>query len=147
MTRLAPRRGPWSLWRLLVLCYVALLVFSNAVRLIDPPERFLSPGQLSISVPVPDSEAGSDAKARIAYRDLGPPDATPVLLIHGTPVASRAVVPLATRLAEHYRVIVPDMPGFGASEMHIPDYSYATHAVYMRELLDELGIASFHAVC
>ncbi|MEM9315212.1 MAG: alpha/beta hydrolase, partial [Pseudomonadota bacterium] len=140
-----PRRGR-SLWRLMALGYIALLIVSNTVRLIDPPERFLSPGQLTISLPIPDRSEGSDATAKIAYRDLGPVDAPPILLIHGTPVASRAVVPLARQLAGNYRVIVPDMPGFGASQMHIPDYSYATHGVYMRALLDALGITSVHAV-
>ncbi|MEO1082279.1 MAG: alpha/beta fold hydrolase [Pseudomonadota bacterium] len=141
-----PRRGPWSLWRLIAMCYVALLVVSNTVRLIDPPKRVLSPGQLSISLPVPGRDAGSDATATVAYRDLGPADAAPILLVHGTPVASRAVEPLARQLAAKYRVIVPDMPGFGASEMHIPDYSYATHGVYMQALLDALEITSVHAV-
>jgi pimeloyl-ACP methyl ester carboxylesterase len=40
----------------------------------------------------------------------------PVVLVHGLCVSSRYMMPTAVRLAPHYRVYAPDLPGFGRSE-------------------------------
>jgi pimeloyl-ACP methyl ester carboxylesterase len=55
-------------------------------------------------------------------------DASPMILVHGLGVASRSMVPLARALAPHYRVYVPDLPGFGASEKppQVPNLSELT---------------------
>ncbi len=39
-----------------------------------------------------------------------------VVLVHGLIVSSRYMVPTLKRLARHYRVYAPDLPGFGRSE-------------------------------
>jgi 2-hydroxy-6-oxonona-2,4-dienedioate hydrolase len=39
-----------------------------------------------------------------------------VVLVHGLVVSSRYMIPTAQRLAAHYRVYAPDLPGFGRSE-------------------------------
>jgi pimeloyl-ACP methyl ester carboxylesterase len=54
---------------------------------------------------------------RIFYREAGPADAPVVLLLHGFPTSSfqyRELIPL---LADRYRVIAPDLPGFGFTEV------------------------------
>lgn len=38
------------------------------------------------------------------------------VLIHGLLISSRYMKPIAERLAKHYRVLVPDLPGFGQSD-------------------------------
>ncbi|MCX6048150.1 MAG: alpha/beta hydrolase [Chloroflexi bacterium] len=38
------------------------------------------------------------------------------VLIHGLLISSRYMKPIAERLAEHYQVFVPDLPGFGQSD-------------------------------
>jgi NADP-dependent 3-hydroxy acid dehydrogenase YdfG/pimeloyl-ACP methyl ester carboxylesterase len=53
--------------------------------------------------------------ARVSTDPVGP-DSLPLVLVHGVGVASRYFVPTAERLARHYRVYVPDLPGFGASD-------------------------------
>jgi 2-hydroxy-6-oxonona-2,4-dienedioate hydrolase len=45
-----------------------------------------------------------------------PEGRTAVVLVHGLVVSSRYMVPTAKHLAPHYRVFVPDLPGFGRSE-------------------------------
>lgn len=51
---------------------------------------------------------------RIAFVDLGPPDGTPVILLHGWPYDVHAFAEAAPILAtEGYRVIVPYLRGFG----------------------------------
>jgi len=38
-----------------------------------------------------------------------------VLLLHGTPSPGEDWLPLAEELAPRYRVLIPDLPGYGAS--------------------------------
>jgi len=64
-----------------------------------------------------------------------------VLLIHGMAGSSdtwRAVIP---RLAKKYRVVAPDLLGHGQSDKPRGDYSLGAFAVWLRDLLDELGVA------
>lgn len=50
---------------------------------------------------------------RVFYRAAGPVDAPVVLLLHGFPTSSHMFRELIPRLATRYRVIAPDLPGFG----------------------------------
>ena len=54
---------------------------------------------------------------RIFYRDSGPAQAPVVLLLHGFPTSSFQYRELIPRLADRYRVIAPDLPGFGFTEI------------------------------
>jgi pimeloyl-ACP methyl ester carboxylesterase len=49
----------------------------------------------------------------VFYREAGDPDAPVVLLLHGFPTSSFQYRELIPRLADQYRVIAPDLPGFG----------------------------------
>jgi pimeloyl-ACP methyl ester carboxylesterase len=53
----------------------------------------------------------------VFYREAGPPDASVVLLLHGFPTSSFQYRELIPRLADRYRVIAPDLPGFGFTEV------------------------------
>jgi pimeloyl-ACP methyl ester carboxylesterase len=53
----------------------------------------------------------------IFYREAGPSDAPVVLLLHGFPASSFQYRELIPRLADRYRVIAPDLPGFGFTEV------------------------------
>jgi len=75
---------------------------------------------------------------RVAYRDAGSGET--LLLIHGMAGSSetwRAVIP---QLAKKYRVIAPDLLGHGQSDKPRGDYSLGAFAVWLRDLLDELGV-------
>jgi pimeloyl-ACP methyl ester carboxylesterase len=54
---------------------------------------------------------------RVFYREAGSPDAPVVLLLHGFPTSSFQYRELIPRLADRYRVIAPDLPGFGFTEV------------------------------
>ncbi len=76
---------------------------------------------------------------RIAYREAG--TGPPLLLIHGMAGSSatwRAIIP---QLSTKYRVIAPDLLGHGMSAKPRGDYSLGAFAVFLRDLLDELGVA------
>ena len=53
----------------------------------------------------------------VFYREAGAPDAPVVLLLHGFPTSSFQYRELIPRLADRYRVIAPDLPGFGFTEV------------------------------
>ncbi len=75
---------------------------------------------------------------RIAYRDAG--DGPALLLIHGMAGSSdtwRAIIP---QLSKQFRVIAPDLLGHGMSAKPRGDYSLGAFAVFLRDLLDELGV-------
>ena len=74
---------------------------------------------------------------RVHYVDEGPPDAEPVLMMHGEPSWSylyRFMIPICA--AEH-RVVAPDLVGFGKSDKpsNVADYSYQSHMDWMKELI------------
>ncbi len=54
---------------------------------------------------------------QVFYREAGSPDAPVVLLLHGFPTSSFQYRELIPRLADLYRVIAPDLPGFGFTEV------------------------------
>jgi pimeloyl-ACP methyl ester carboxylesterase len=66
----------------------------------------------------------------IFYREAGAPDAPVLLLLHGFPTSSFQYRELIPRLADRYRVIAPDLPGFGFTE--VPEkrnYTYTFDAL------------------
>ena len=54
---------------------------------------------------------------RVFYRAAGNPKSPVVLLLHGFPASSFMFRELILRLANDYRVIAPDLPGFGFTEV------------------------------
>src|SRR5262245_43497341 len=50
------------------------------------------------------------------YRAAGRSDGPAVLLLHGFPWSSRMWQPLIDRLADRYRMVAPDYPGFGHND-------------------------------
>lgn len=76
-------------------------------------------------------------------------EAETILLIHGVAESSRAWYAWVPRLAESFRVIRPDLPGFGASPLS-PDQPYdwtvARIAADLMAMLDRIGIYRVHIV-
>src|ERR1700742_1463952 len=54
---------------------------------------------------------------QVFYRAAGDPAAPVVLLLHGVPTSSFMFRELIPRLADQFRVIAPDLPGFGFTEV------------------------------
>jgi pimeloyl-ACP methyl ester carboxylesterase len=82
----------------------------------------------------------------IFYREAGPADAPVVLLLHGFPTSSHMFRNLIPALADRYRVIAPDYPGFGESDA--PDhtkfaYTFAHYADLMEGLVEKLGAKKY----
>lgn len=96
---------------------------------------------------VDDTEGGS---LRLHYVDEGPKDAPPILLMHGEPTWSylyRKMIPGLA--AAGFRVIAPDLIGFGRSDKpsERSDYTYQRHVDWLRALLDELDLQDITLFC
>jgi len=80
------------------------------------------------------------------YREAGPSDAPAVVLLHGFPTSSHMFRNLIPALADRYRVIAPDYPGFGLSAMPDRkdfDYTFARYTELVDKLLTQLGAKSY----
>src|SRR3954469_5061126 len=75
---------------------------------------------------------------RVAYRDAGAGEA--LLLIHGMAGSSETWRAMIPQLAKKYRGGAPALLGHGQSDKPRGDYSLGAFAVWLRDLLDELGI-------
>src|ERR1700758_3337208 len=75
---------------------------------------------------------------RVAYRDDG--DGEVLLLIHGMAGSSDSWRSVLPQLSKKFRVIAPDLLGHGESAKPRGDYSLGAFAVWLRDLLDELGV-------
>lgn len=87
---------------------------------------------------------------RMHYVEDGPPDGPLVLLLHGEPSWSylyRKMIPLFA--AEGFRVIAPDLIGFGKSDKlgAVQDYSYVNHVSWLEQFVLGLRLRKIHLVC
>jgi pimeloyl-ACP methyl ester carboxylesterase len=67
-------------------------------------------------------------------------EGTPLVLLHGWPQTSHSWRKVMPALAEHYRVIAPDLRGMGQSDKPTAGYDMRTVATDIRELLRMLGL-------
>ena len=82
----------------------------------------------------------------VFYRQAGSANSPVVLLLHGFPTSSFQFRELIPSLSDRYRVIAPDLPGFGFTE--VPDqrrykYSFDALASTMLTFTDVLQLKSY----
>jgi len=113
-----------------------------------PPGLALKAGQPSTesSVPVTSVHYLEANGVRVFYRTAGDPNSPVVLLLHGFPTSSFMFRDLIPRLANDYRVIAPDLPGFGFTEIPAERkyiYSFDGLAATLNAFLQALRIRRF----
>jgi pimeloyl-ACP methyl ester carboxylesterase len=82
----------------------------------------------------------------VFYREAGPKDAPALLLLHGFPTSSQMFRNLIPSLADRYRVLAPDYPGFGHSSMPPRDnfaYTFDNLAEVVEEFTTILGLSKY----
>jgi pimeloyl-ACP methyl ester carboxylesterase len=95
-----------------------------ADRISNAFDRAEAPGNRSRSAKLPreNSPMTTSYKTQkvedveVFYREAGPSDAPVLLLLHGYPTSSHMFRDLIPLLANDYRVIAPDLPGFGQTK-------------------------------
>lgn len=139
-------RPGWKTVALLV--YAALLMVSHLFSARRANVHLPRDVKTVVVRPV-DGERRGGGEVHVAFKEYvteGRADAPVVVLLHGSPGGKEDFRSLAPLLAESYRVIVPDLPGFGSSTRDIPDYSFRAHARYVLDTLDALGVERAHFV-
>lgn len=79
----------------------------------------------------------------VFYREAGPKDAPVILLLHGYPTSSHLFRHLMPQLANSFRLIAPDFPGFGFTEVPAErhyQYSFANIAVTVNAFVEALKL-------
>jgi pimeloyl-ACP methyl ester carboxylesterase len=83
---------------------------------------------------------------KIFYREAGRKDAPVFLLLHGFPTSSHMFRDLIPLLADSYRVVAPDLPGFGQSDMPSHKqfkYSFDALADRIERFTEIMGLQRF----
>ena len=82
----------------------------------------------------------------VAYREAGPAQAPVLLLLHGFPSSSHMFRDLIPTLADRYRVIAPDLPGFGQTSL-LPREQFAYTFDNLTRVIDgfteQLGLTRY----
>ncbi len=80
------------------------------------------------------------------YRHAGPDDAPVVLLPHGYPASSFVYRGLMAALGDRWRLIAPDLPGFGYSATPRAaefDYTFEAYSVFLQHFVDVLDVRRY----
>src|SRR5271155_5816391 len=106
----------------------------------------MSPVLSQFAVPVTSVHKVEADGVKVFYRSAGDPSAPVVLLLHGFPTSSFMFRDLIPRLADQYRVIAPDLPGFGFTQ--IPEgrnyvYSFDALANTIEAFTNVLSLLSY----
>jgi len=97
-----------------------------------PPDRILGLQFQSLTLP----------SGEIAYVDEG--EGPTVLLLHGAPLTALGFVRVIRTMRAHYRVIAPDLPGFGRSRPAPGfDGSLAAYARFVEDFCRALELRAF----
>src|SRR3989475_7974628 len=82
----------------------------------------------------------------VFYREAGQKDAPTILLLHGFPTAGHMFRDLIPQLADQFRLIAPDLPGFGQSDMPARSaltYTFENIANVIDRFAEVIGLQRF----
>jgi pimeloyl-ACP methyl ester carboxylesterase len=82
----------------------------------------------------------------VFYREAGPKAAPTILLLHGFPTAGHMFRDLIPRLADRFRLVAPDLPAFGQSDMPARGtftYTFENIANVIDRLTEVIGLRRF----
>jgi pimeloyl-ACP methyl ester carboxylesterase len=83
---------------------------------------------------------------KVFYREAGPKDAPAILLLQGFPTAGHMFRDLIPQLADRFRLIAPDLPGFGQSDMPTHNaftYTFENIANVIDRFTEVIGLHRF----
>lgn len=80
----------------------------------------------------------TNSQGRMAYYSAG--SGEPLLFLHGGLLGALTFKRLLEKLSEHYRVIAPDIPGFGSSPLPRDIWGLPEYADFFNSFIRELGL-------
>jgi pimeloyl-ACP methyl ester carboxylesterase len=80
------------------------------------------------------------------YLEAGPPDAPPVVMVHGLGATSASFLPMLWDLARDHHVFAVDLPGFGESEKPVRRLHAAYYARFLTAFLDAVKVPRAHLI-
>jgi haloalkane dehalogenase len=115
-----------------------------------PEDRFQNIPDFPYAPRYMDVQSGDGAMVRMAYVEAGDPAGQPILLLHGEPSWSflyRKMIPVFA--AAGYRVLAPDLIGFGRSDKPASpsDYSYLRHVEWVTDWVQKLDLKNVVLFC
>ena len=113
-----------------------------------PEDRFENLKDYPFEPNYVDIDAGDGSKLRMHYLDEG--EGELILGLHGQPSWSylyRKMIPILVDAG--YRVIAPDLIGFGKSDKPVDrsNYTYANHVAWLTSFLEELDLKDITMIC
>lgn len=82
----------------------------------------------------------------VFYREAGPADGPVIVLPHGYPSSSFQFRNLMAALGDRWRLVAPDLPGFGYSATPDPSafsYTFAGYGRFLHRFVDVLGLERY----
>jgi pimeloyl-ACP methyl ester carboxylesterase len=121
----------WAAW-----CTCITLLCAGCVRFqTGPSETLPQTERLHLS---------DRGQLRVVEKNAGA--AETVLLVHGYGASLASYAPILAQLAERFRVLAVDLPGFGLSDRRQGDYSPEALADVLARILDEKQVQRAHVV-
>jgi len=83
---------------------------------------------------------------RTSYKDIGKKTAPALLLLHGWGQSWETWAAYIPQLSQSYRLIIPDLPGFGQSDGARNGWNMESYTIWLATFLEECQITEIHAV-
>jgi pimeloyl-ACP methyl ester carboxylesterase len=81
---------------------------------------------------------------KTAYIEAG--EGFPLILLHGLGASKYTWRYVFEELSNYFRVIAPDIKGFGESEHKLKDYSLESQGIFLEQFMQDMGIKKAHLV-
>lgn len=82
---------------------------------------------------------------KVRYLECGDADET-ILLIHGLGASAERWEFVKPIFEKHYKVVVPDLPGFGLSDKPVVDYTPDFFTNFLEKFLNEINVEKTHVI-
>ena len=70
----------------------------------------------------------------------------PMVLVHGLGASAERWEFVAPRLSKHFRLIIPDLVGFGHSDKPVADYTTTFFVDFLEKFLERISISNHHII-
>jgi pimeloyl-ACP methyl ester carboxylesterase len=89
---------------------------------------------------------GAVIPIRWHYVETGDPSREVIVFLHGNPESWHSWHPQIEHFAPHYRIIAPDLKGYGQGDKHPGDWRWEVCAEEMLAFLTQIGLTRFNIV-